>query len=224
VRGLAEAGRRWDAALLTGLVPGSARERALAGELGERYRLQVGPSMTRQVADIGGGLESYLARRSPRFRRNLRQAERRRRDRRIDVELVRGGGVEVVERCIAVERRSWKGAEGSGLAEDGFADFYRTIARGLAPAGRLRAGFARSGDRDVAFILGAVRGGVYRGLQLGYDEAFAELSLGNLLQLHQIEALVDEAVESYDLGMDMAYKRQWADRSLTTRTLVVSRR
>jgi CelD/BcsL family acetyltransferase involved in cellulose biosynthesis len=223
-RVLHEAGHRWDAVLLTGLVPASPRESALLAQLGDRFRVQVGPSMTRQLADLGGGLDAYLQRRSPRFRRNIRQAERRRHGLGIEVELVKGGGAEVVDRCVAVERRTWKGQQGSGLVEDGFAGFYRVIADRLRPDGRLRAGFARLDGRDVGFILGVVRGRAYRGLQLGYDVAFAAASLGNVLQHHQIADLANEGVRSYDLGMDMAYKQHWADRPFTTRTLVITRR
>jgi CelD/BcsL family acetyltransferase involved in cellulose biosynthesis len=97
------------------------------------------------------------------------------------------------------------------------------MARRLATSGRLRAGFARAGEQDVAYILGAVRGADYRGLQISFDEAWAPWSLGNLLQLAQMEALVEEGVTRYDLGMDMAYKRSWADEATASETLVVLR-
>ena len=177
--------------------------------------------MTRRRAQLGDGLAAYLSRRSARFRRNLARAERARREAGVGIELVAGGGAEVVERCVAVERRSWKGQRGGGLAEPAMAHFYGALADRLAPSGRLRAGFARRGGRDVGYILGARRDGAYRGLQLSYAEEQAELSLGNVLQLHQMEALVDEGVGLYDLGMDMEYKRRWADDALTTVTMIV---
>ena len=42
-----------------------------------------------------------------------------------------------------------------------------------------------------------------------------------MLQLRQIEALQAEGVERYDLGMDMPYKRRWADRARDTLTLAI---
>jgi hypothetical protein len=216
-----DGGVRWDATLFTGLVPGSPREHALLRALTPRHRVRRGPAMTRQVADLGDGLAAYLARRSARFRRNLARAERARRSTGVELELAVGGGPEIVDRCVAVERRSWKGRAGGGLADRTLAGFYRCLAARLESSGRLRAGFARRNGHDVGYILGAVRHGTYRGLQLSYDEGLAELSLGNLLQLHQMEALVGEDVGRYDLGMDMAYKRHWADEALTTTTLVV---
>jgi CelD/BcsL family acetyltransferase involved in cellulose biosynthesis len=179
--------------------------------------------MTRRLADLRQGLEAFLARRSPRFRRNLRQAERRWQTAGLDVELVYGGGAEVIDRCVAIEHRSWKGSEESGLTDAKFAAFYRALAERLEGERRLRVGFARHQGCDVGFILGAVREGRYRGLQLSYDQRFASCSVGNVLQLRQMAALVDEGVVDYDLGMDMAYKQSWADRALTTRTLVVVR-
>ncbi len=211
---------RWAATLLSGVAPGSAREAALADRLGRRHRIEVGPSMTRRLADLEGGAQTWLERRGPHFRRNLRRARRRAADAGLRIEPV-VGGAEVVERAVAVDRRSWKGTQGSGLAEPAMASFYAGLARRLAPAGGLRAAFARQGGTDVGFILGAVRDDTYRGFQLAHDEHVAALSVGNLLQWHQIEAAATEGIVRYDLGMDMEYKRAWADLELTTRTLVV---
>src|SRR5688572_32387452 len=53
--------------------------------------------------------------------------------------------------------------------------------------------------------------GEYRGLQFSYDDAFAQLGLGGLLQYHQIVELCAEGVTRYDLGTEMDYKRRWAE-------------
>ena len=211
---------RWEAALLTGFVAGSAREGALVERIGRRYRVEPGPTMTRRVADLGDGAEAWLARRGPHFRRNLRRAGRRAEEAGLDIELLRGGR-ELVTRAVRVDRRSWKGRQGSGLTEPAMARFYGLLAHRLAPQGGFRAGFARFEGRDVGYILGGVRGGTYRGFQLAHDEDAADLSVGNLLQWAQIRAATDEGVRRYDLGMDMDYKRAWSDREVTTRTLVV---
>lgn len=238
-RCLAEDGR-WAVTLLTGVVPGSARERSLVAALGDANVLLEGPSMTRRVADLDGagtgstgtdepagttgGVDAWFGRRSATFRRNLRRAERARVAAGVDVEVVRGGGAEVVERCVALESASWKGRGGSGLRDPVLAAFYRHLAERLAPSGRLRSAFARHEGRDVAYILGAVRHCTYRGLQLSYDDRYSALSLGNVLQLRQMVALAAEGIRTYDLGMDMPYKLHWADRAFTTRTIVVRRR
>jgi CelD/BcsL family acetyltransferase involved in cellulose biosynthesis len=48
--------------------------------------------------------------------------------------------------------------------------------------------------------------------------------VGTLLQAFQIEQLAADGVRIYDLGMEMAYKRRWADETLDTRTTVIIRR
>jgi hypothetical protein len=220
-------GRRrpgWDVAALTGLVPGSARYRALVRTLAGRYRLGRGQAITRCRVDLDAtGAKGVVARRSATFQRTLRQAQRRAEQAGLVIELDRGGGAEVVERCREVDRSSWKGRQGVGLVEEPFFVFYTAMAARLAHAGALRSGFARLDGQDVGYILGAVLGDTYRGFQLSYDARQARLSLGNLLQYAQLEALEAEPVTSYDLGMDMPYKRRWADSAFTTETLVVMR-
>lgn len=220
-------GRRWDVVAVTGLAPGSQREHAVVATLGLRYPLYQGPAMTRRMADLAEGVDAWMARRSPRFRRNLRQAEHRCERAGVTIQLVEGGGTEVVERCAAVEARSWKGQESSGLVDGHLLAFYRRMAARLEARAGLRAAFARRDDADVGYILGAVSAAppaTYRGLQLSYDDAYAPLSLGNILQLAQMRALQDEGVVTYDLGMDMDYKRHWSDRAFTTHSLIAARR
>jgi CelD/BcsL family acetyltransferase involved in cellulose biosynthesis len=48
------------------------------------------------------------------------------------------------------------------------------------------------------------------------------LSLGSLLQARQIAALCDEGATSYDLGMDMPYKRRWAEHAFDTITIAIT--
>lgn len=220
---------RWQVALLSGFVAGSGREVAVVERLGRRHRLLAGPSITRRVADLSGGADAWLARRGPRFRRNLRRAERAAAAAGLVLEGARGGPG-LVDRAAAVDRHSWKGAVGSGLDTPEMAGFYRAIAAALGPLDRMRATFARIDGEDVGFVLGAVGTpthracptyGTYRGFQLAHHEGVSHLSVGNLLQWHQIGTLAAEGVARYDLGMDMAYKLAWADGHLTTRTLVV---
>lgn len=221
---LVEERRQAAGLLLSGVVAHGAFAARLVERLGSHILTTAEP-VGRRVAWLdggpGAGLDRYLARRSTRFRRNARQAAQRAAARGVQWEWVEGGGHEVLARAIAVERRSWKGHEGSGLADATFARFYLDLADGLRDGGRLRTGFARLDGVDVGFIVGAVRGTAYRGLQLGYDRAHADLSLGNLLQLGQMERLVAEGITRYDLGMDMPYKAAWSDELFVTETLVL---
>ena len=222
---LARAGRRWDVAALTGLAPDSLRYATLARALLPHYDLRRGPTMVRcRIELTDDGAAGVLARRSSTFRRTFRQAQRRAVEAGVHIELVRGGGDQIIERCRQLDRRSWKGQQGVGLVEDTMFAFYTAMARRFEATGGLRAGFAQIDGHDLGYILGAVSNDTYRGFQLSYDTAHARLSFGNLLQYAQLEALETEPVILYDLGMDMPYKRRWADTTFSTEALVVLRK
>ncbi len=208
------------AVVLTG-VDGTGR---FAARLVERFGhrlVATSEPVGRRIADLSEGPDAYMARRARSFRRNARQAQRRAEDSGVSFEWISGGGAEVVERAMRTEALSWKGQQGSGLADVEFARFYREIATGLAPTARLRAGFARRDGRDIGYILGARRRVSYRGLQLAYAEEARSLSIGNLLQLGQIRRLAHEGVTRYDLGQDIAYKAAWSDYLSVTDTMVL---
>jgi Acetyltransferase (GNAT) domain len=87
----------------------------------------------------------------------------------------------------------------------------------------IRLSVARLDGADVGFILGGVIDGRYRGLQLSFAQSVRALSIGNLLQLHEIRSLCSEGVHTYDLGMDMEYKRAWSDSVFVTRPIIAVR-
>jgi CelD/BcsL family acetyltransferase involved in cellulose biosynthesis len=101
--------------------------------------------------------------------------------------------------------------------------FYAAMLPRLCELGQQRTIFARIADRDVGYVLGAVSGGEYRGLQFSYDDDYAQLGVGSLLQYEQIVELVEEGVARYDLGTEMDYKRRWAEDTMETEMLVVIR-
>ena len=135
-----------------------------------------------------------------------------------------GGEQDLLRRVLDVERRSWKGPAGTGLFSPGLLAFYRSLVRRLLGEGRLRALFARREGEDLGYILGGVGPGIYRGFQFSFDRRWPELSLGGLLQEAQIASLAAEGVQTYDLGIDIGYKRRWGDRAIETSTLAVVRR
>jgi CelD/BcsL family acetyltransferase involved in cellulose biosynthesis len=212
-----------DVAVVAGQRDGSIALQCLARELDDRGRLLRGPTEQRLQADLTGGVEAWWQRRSRRFRQRLRHLRHRAEDR--GVEVVDCSAMhpdEALDRVLAVEARSWKGSDGTGLASADLADFYRRLAWRLAPGDQLRLLLARLDDGDVAYVLGGVRGRTYRGLQLSQDAEVAELGLGHVLQLHQVEALAGSGIDTYDLGMDMEYKRRWADRVDETFSLLIA--
>lgn len=194
---------------------------AIVHRLEHDHRLLRGPSETRLRADLRDGADAWFARRSGRFRQQLRAIERRAVDTGIEVSDASAESPDaVMDRILAMESRSWKGGEGTGLANEDLAGFYRAMAWRLARRDALRVLFATEGGIDVGFILGGVRGSTYRGLQISYAASHADASIGHLLQYHQIRRSASEALALYDLGMDIEYKRRWADEERSTFTLI----
>lgn len=212
-----------DVAVVTGQRSDGIGLQCLVRVLGDRHRLLHGPTEIRLRADLSGGLDPWLARRSSRFRQQVRQLRRRADD--AGVTVVDCSALppdDALDRVLAVETRSWKGEAGTGLASESLAAFYRRMAWRLAAGDQLRLLFARHGERDIGYVLGGIRGRTYRGLQLSYDRRFADHGIGHLLQIHQLEALAGTGTDVYDLGMDMPYKRRWADHVEETFAVLVA--
>lgn len=218
---------RWDVALIGGLVQASPLYDALGTALSTRHKLLLGGHCSRRLCDLSEGVDSFLARRSPNFRRSVRRAAERAGQAGLEWEEPRTRDPDEAralhERTLAVERGSWKGLEGVGAAEGPMRTFYGAMMPRLAREGLLRLLFGRIGAEDVCYVLGAVSQGRYRGLQFSYSAAQAQLSLGNLGQLEMMRRVVREGVRTWDLGSDVSYKRRWSDGSQDTVSLAVLR-
>ena len=224
---LAARERAWDVALLSGLPVGSRLLQAVATQLGARYRLGAGPVTRRHVASLEGGVDGFLARRSRQLRKTLRQAELRAAG--ADLAIEEAAGVAdpdaLYDRLLRIEHRSWKAREGVGVTLPDMREFYRAMVRRLAGDRRLRVLVARAGDRDVAYVLGAVFGDTYRGLQFSFDDELRGLGLGNLMQLAQVRRLAEQepGVVRYDLGTGGDYKLAWAEGVMDSVVLIAAR-
>lgn len=206
------AGQRDDGLLLHGIVR----------VLGDQRRLLRGPAEQRLQVDLRHGVDGWFSRRSARFRQQLRRIRAGAED--AGVEVVDCSAMppdQAMDRVLAVEARTWKAGEGTGLTSPDLADFYRRMAWRLGATDQLRLLIARLDGRDVGYVLGGVRARTYRGLQLSYVEEVRHLGIGHLLQLHQLEALQGTGIDTYDMGMDMPYKRRWADRVDETFSVLV---
>lgn len=208
---------------LAGLKRQGPLYRAILNRLAGKAQFGIGQACERRVADLAGGFDGWLGRRSAKFRANLRR-ERRRAD---------AAGIEwtwitdtadpdaLFERIMWIERRSWKGQEGVGVDTGPARSFYHRITQRLQARGRLRVLIGRLDDEDVVYVLGGVLGDTFRGLQLSFQARHRRLALGNLAQARTIEALCAEGIVAYDLGTEMRYKARWAPPGLETVTLAV---
>jgi len=178
------------------------------------------------VASLADGTEGFLSRRSGKFRAELRRSERKaeREGVRFDHAHEEADAQSLLERILSVEQRSWKWQAGESIFQAcGMLDFYRDLMRRTAAGGTLRAVFACRDGQDLGYAFGASFAGSFRGLQMGYDRACETLSLGNLCQWQLIQRLAGEGIARYDLGMDIDYKRRWAEERLELVTLLLVR-
>ncbi|HEV7556961.1 MAG TPA: GNAT family N-acetyltransferase [Kofleriaceae bacterium] len=214
----------WQLAILSGLTADGPQRRALDATLPPRWERRRGTPTVRHVASLDGGLDGFLARRSRELRKSIRKSLRAATAAGIDFETVTiADPTALYERILAVEARSWKSREGVGIIAGPMRAFYGTMLPRLVENRQHRTMFARHGELDIGYILGAVFEGEYRGLQFSYDDEFAAFGIGGLLQYHQVAALCDERVERYDLGTEMDYKRRWAEDTMETEMLVLVR-
>lgn len=218
---------QWNLLFLAGLVRHSPLYDALIESFGGDFFVGVGPPMARYQSDLAGGLDAWMGRRSSKFRANARRVQRGAQEAGISTLYLRDFGPQgqdwqrTYERILAVEARSWKGLEGTGIMDGPMCEFYRSMLPRLARRGALRVLFLQRDGEDVAFVFGGIMDRLYRGLQLSYDASFRELSLGNAAQLAILTHLCEEGIQTYDLGSELEYKSKWAETRFETVSVVV---
>ena len=218
--------RDWQLAILSGITAHGPQRRALERALPQRWERRRGTPTIRHVASLDGGVDGFLARRSRELRKSLRKTLREASEQGVTFESVRvppSEAAALYERVQNVERTSWKSREGVGISAGPMRAFYGEMLPRLCATRQQRTIFARRGDQDIGYILGAVFEGEYRGLQFSYSDDHGDLGLGGLMQYHQIVELCGEGVTRYDLGTEMDYKRRWAEDIMETEMLVLVR-
>jgi hypothetical protein len=218
--------RDWQLVIFSGLTVTGPQRRALDTTLPARWERRRGQPTIRHVASLDGGIDGFLSRRSRELRKSLRKSLRAAEDAGMTFQSVRASEADanaLYDRIQAIEARSWKSREGVGIHAGPMRAFYGAMLPRLCALGQQRTIFARLGERDVGYILGAVMAGEYRGLQFSYDEDLAQFGIGGLLQYQQVVELCDEGIGRYDLGTEMDYKRRWAEELMETEMLVLVR-
>jgi len=212
---------RMDGLFLSGIPPEGRWMRALIHRFAH-HRIGLGERCVRRQADIGDGMDGFFARRSTKFRATLRRAVRKGAASGVVYERVDEGPLDAVfDRILAVEVQSWKGRDGAGIDHEPSSGFYRRVLHRLIDRRALRVVFARLDGHDIGYVFGGVMGATYRGLQVSFDDAFAHLAPGNLVQHAMIEWLIEDGITTYDLGTDMPYKQRWAERCMETVTVAI---
>ena len=215
----------WRFTLLTGIAPGGGLAKEILASLATRFRCRVQHGTPRFVANLEGGVEKYLGRRTANFRRAIRKSQRYAEGLGIKYEHLHKTSLaepRTYQRILSVEAKSWKGIEGVGITESPMRDFYELMLKKPETNYELRVSFAKLEGEDVGYVLGAVFNQTYRGLQFSYVDSVRSLSIGSLLQMMEIERLCNDGVLSYDLGgTGVDYKRRWSDEIVPSLAVVV---
>jgi hypothetical protein len=152
---------------------------------------------------------------SSRRRQDLRRARRRAEQLgTLAVEVHEPAPAEVdglLDVAFSVEARSWKGRDGTALAQDRRrARFYRTYCRDAAAAGALRIALLTLDGLPAATQIAVERDDALWLLKIGYDEAFASCSPGQLLMQATLQWAVERGLRRYELlGLAKPWTRMW---------------
>lgn len=213
------------AAFLLGGIPERGDLHTALMERRDSYRRLVEfEGMACMTIDLTDGIDAYLGRRSIKFRRNLHQCERKVREAGVVIEEGQGSWNEIFDRILRIQQRTLKWLRGDDIFHHkGYLDFYTALAEPALQDGILRTLFARIGEQDIAYILGADFHGTYRGLQMSYAAEHSHLGIGNVLQLENLIRCSADGLTGYDLGMFAPYKEKWTDSKLSFRNILLIR-
>jgi CelD/BcsL family acetyltransferase involved in cellulose biosynthesis len=158
------------------------------------------------------------------LRRRRRRLEERGRSTLVHVSS-REGLEDWLAEGFAVERSGWKARRGTAITQaPSTLGFYSELARLAADQGYLSLYFLRLEDKSIAFQFGLSHAGRYLALKPGYDEAFAQMSPGQLLTESLIQDCVARGLKELDLlGDETPSKREWTNRVRVHRWLFVFR-
>ncbi len=195
------------------------------------------PAMLRQRLRVGtvkiqGPWSEYIESLSRNHRRQMRRIEKKSAllgelNLRVERDIEPHQIAPLVRRGFQVEHSSWKrGSESSVLSTEGMLDFYIAQAKALAARGQLQLTFLELNGEAIAFEYGWLAKGVYFAVKVGYDQARAEITPGQLLRWLLFERLHHEGRwHTIDfVGPLTRALSSWANDQYTISRLVVAPR
>ena len=119
----------------------------------------------------------------------------------------------LLEEAFRVEASSWKGRDGTALADDPARGlFYRSYATAACKKGILRVCFLRIGGRAAAMQLAVECAGRFWLLKIGYDQKFQRCSPGILLIRETVRYAAARGLRGYEfLGIVEPWTEAWTD-------------
>ncbi len=182
------------------------------------------------LVDLTQPLETYQAGWSSNFRRQMRKMSRRADElggARLAVHRPANNDKldQLLQIGFEVEDRSWKGRDGTSvLKSPAMHKYLREQAALLAELDHLELTFLEFADKPIAFEYGMTSKGTYFSPKVGYDEAYAHLTPGQLLRLKMVERFfADTDRTTWDfLGPMVEATERWTTRTYGIERLVVA--
>lgn len=208
-RALRHSGLAWDVLLFRGVTHSSAARawaarwpRVLVAQSGHRDYL----SCDRPYADL-------LASFSKNFRSSLRKARNKLRSTE-GVEFQRANAGDALAHAfnsfLDVEAAGWKGERGTAIKNNPTVTaFYRDVMEDFGARGQCEINILSIQGKAVAGQFCLRAGPTLHVLKIGYDEAYAKLSPGNLLLEKLLEDCPERGIKEVDLVTDAAWHSAW---------------
>jgi CelD/BcsL family acetyltransferase involved in cellulose biosynthesis len=127
------------------------------------------------------------------------------------------------EQALKVEAAGWKGRGGSAVAKnEKQRAFFARYGQLASQAGQLRLACLRIDGVLAAMQYAVEWNGAFWLFKVGYDEAFAKCSPGQLLMHHTLRYAVDRGLESYEfLGSAESWTQRWTTAERSTVRIAV---
>ena len=167
------------------------------------------------LVNLESGYESYYKSRSSRYRRNLRNQEKK---------LSNEGGWKLekfteleheaelqsaLSRMVSIYNSSWKAIDGKSLP-DTYQKFYEDISYRFAAKGMLDLSLLTVDSKDVAFFLALVDDGVLYDVFISYKNSFKSIRPGEFLMLQLLKNTPNHNIHTVVSHGAHDYKRVWA--------------
>lgn len=210
-----EMSSRWDMIELD-FVPEESPTVPAVSERAQQVGLVAGtkPSYRSPFIPLRGTWEEFYGRLDGRFRRNMRNREKRLAalgEVAYEQEPVSLSGF--LEEMFVVGELSWKGAEQTAIGSTPeLRRFYSRLAELTHPKGWLSVHLLRVSGRPIAFHYSLRSNGAVCLLKTEFDTSYNAYSPGHQIQKRVLQACYANGVQEFDfLGPNMTWKQEWSD-------------
>jgi hypothetical protein len=187
-----------------------------AGSCFSHFELR--PSHAALFSPVGDGWEAYLAARSPRFRKTLRNVVNRiERLGTLKVSCYKGqeSGNTVVQKLFSLSDSTWKVVDGVAMtSQQPRMIFFEDLLSQLR--GEVHVWMLEVNGAAIASEIQIIDGATVYAIRSDYDDRYADSSPGVYLQAKILKHLFSSPYRRYNLGVGVnPYKTRWADHRLS---------